>query len=231
MKSQYAANLQTGFVSSHFLRLLQVMQPVFDPLFCTLDEISKLCIRCLRGRPRGLFGPERALQFSAVLIDSATCKPSIRTSSSGSSTFALQIVEVFRPVTRLIHLLTRLQQVQICSNDRSSQTLLGGSSERYRTTRSWGGMKEQVDVARNSAFVTWLDKPTQHTGGSQDAVPKNGGIHRPCAVSMRSSEYIAQDGTLKMYRLYSFWTVVPAPPQVDIYSVRLLSQGTLQVVL
>jgi hypothetical protein len=172
---------QDGFVSSHFFfRLLHVMQPVFDRPFCTLIATSKLSTGCLRGRPRGLLARGSVLvSFGVgVLIDDASCKSSICTSSSGISSFGSTKESESSNSSPLDR--------SIADSSSTNPEVLQGSveadltvsrvnvedeeaSERCRTSPSWRGMKEELEISQNSVFVTRLNDPTSDTGSSPNA--------------------------------------------------------------
>lgn len=177
---------QDGLVSSHFFfRLLQVMQPVFDRPFCTLAATSELGWGCLRGRPRGLLVRDSTLLSSGVgvFIDDASCRSSICTSSSGISSFGSTGEGSTRefepsnssPLDRSIADWSSIKPEVLQRSVEADLTVSKvnvedeEASERCRTSPSWRGMKGELEISQNSAFVTRSNDSTSDTGSSQNA--------------------------------------------------------------
>jgi hypothetical protein len=162
------------------LRLLQVMHPVFDLPFCTFDATSTVCIGCLRGRPRGLFGRVSVVVDSSVstpFIDSAICRSSIRTSLSS-----------ILGSRRLSKSSSSSPEPSIADSSSTNPDVVQGSvesdltvrkvnvedeeaSERCRTARtSWRDMKRELEVTTNSGFVSRFSESSSLHRRSQYAI-------------------------------------------------------------
>ena len=156
------------------------MQPVLDRPFCTFTATSRLGTGCLRGRPRGLLARGSVLLSSGVgvFIDDASCKSSICTSSSGISSFGSTMESEPSNSSPLDRSITDSSSTKPEVLQGSVETDLTVSkvnvedeeaSERCRTSPSWRGMKGELEISQNSAFVTGLNDSTSNTSSSQNA--------------------------------------------------------------